>query len=203
MTSKEPTLVTTMEECKEFATLLSNETLIAVDCQGVYHRSHLKLTLLQIGTCKGDVYLFDVQENTDLLSNVQLKHLLESGEIEKVMFKCSKESSALSHDFQVTLQNVFDIQVAHIILEEQNGRKLFPSLKLRNVCKAYSSIDKVSKDEEEIMKICGVESSGFWRERPLTHKMMSVAAGHVRALIPEVYREQNRHREEIQSRYRY
>lgn len=84
MTSEEPTLVTTMEECKEFVTLLSNETILAVDCQGVYHGSHLKLTLLQIGTCNGDVYLFDVQENTDLLSNVQLKKLLESEETEKV-----------------------------------------------------------------------------------------------------------------------
>lgn len=82
MTSEEPTLVTTMEHCKEIATLLSKETILAIDCQGVYHGSHLKLTLLQIGTCKGDVYLFDVQETPDLLSNV--KHLLVSEEIEKV-----------------------------------------------------------------------------------------------------------------------
>lgn len=192
MTSEEPTLVTTMEHCKEIATILSKETILAVDCEGVYHGTRFKLTLLQIGTCKGDVYMFDVQENTDLLSNVQLKHLLESEEIEKVMFKCSKESSALDHDFKVTLRNVFDIQVAHIILEEQKGRKLFPTLKLRNVCQVYSSTDKVSKDEEEIMKICAVETSGFWRERPITEKMVSVAAGHVKALIPEVYREQKR-----------
>lgn len=84
MTSEEPTLVTTMEHCEEIATRLFNETILAVDCEGVYHGSRLKLTLLQIGTCKGDVYLFDVQENTYLLSNVQLKHLLESKEIEKV-----------------------------------------------------------------------------------------------------------------------
>lgn len=84
MTSEEPTLVTTMEHCKEIATILSKETILAVDCEGVYHGTRFKLTLLQIGTCKGDVYMFDVQENTDLLSNVQLKHLLESEEIEKV-----------------------------------------------------------------------------------------------------------------------
>lgn len=38
--------------------------------------------------------------------------------------------------------------------------------------------------------MCAVESSGFWGDGPLTDKMMSVAAGHVKALIPEVYREQ-------------
>lgn len=108
------------------------------------------------------------------------------------MFKCSKDSGALNHYFQITLQNVFDIQVAYIILEEQKDRKLFPPLLLSNVCRVYSSIDKVSKDEEEIMEICAVESSRFWEERPFTDKMVSVAAGHVIALIPEVYREQKR-----------
>lgn len=29
------------------------------------------------------------------------------------MFKCSKDSGALYHNFQITLQNVFDIQVLH------------------------------------------------------------------------------------------
>lgn len=38
--------------------------------------------------------------------------------------------------------------------EEQKGRKLFPALMLRDVCQGYSSTDKVSKDEEEIMVCC-------------------------------------------------
>lgn len=79
----EPTLVTGTEQCEKIAALLSQEKILAVDCQGVYHGSHLRLTLLQIGTPKGDVYLFDVQENEILLKN-QLRHLLESENIEKV-----------------------------------------------------------------------------------------------------------------------
>lgn len=64
----EPTLVTSTEQCEKIASLLSQEKILAVDCQGVYRGSHLRLTLLQIGTPKGDVYLFDVQEHEDLLS---------------------------------------------------------------------------------------------------------------------------------------
>lgn len=85
MTSeREPQLVTDTEHCKDIASLLSKEKILAVDCQGIYRGSHLRLTLLQIGTSKGDVYLFDVHENRDLLSGGPLKTLLESEEIEKV-----------------------------------------------------------------------------------------------------------------------
>lgn len=188
MASEEPELVKSIEECERIASLLKDEAILALDCQGVYRGSHLRLTLLQIGTSKGKVYLFDVQENKNLLLNDGLRHLLESKDIEKVMFKCSKDSGALYHNFQITLQNVFDIQDAHIILKEQTGRKLFPSLNLRNVCRVYSPIDKVSQHEEDSMKKCAVESSDYWET--LTAEKMSVAAGHVKALIPEVYREQ-------------
>lgn len=78
------TLVTSVRECEEIVSILSKETALAVDCQGVYRASHLRLTLLQIGTFKGDVYLFDVHVNRDLLSKGPLKVLLESKEIEKV-----------------------------------------------------------------------------------------------------------------------
>lgn len=78
------TLVTSVRECEEIVSILSKETALAVDCQGVYRASHLRLTLLQIGTFKGDVYLFDVHVNRDLLSKGPLKVLLESKGIEKV-----------------------------------------------------------------------------------------------------------------------
>lgn len=77
-------MVTSVRECEEIVSLLYEETVLAIDCQGVYRRSHLRLTLLQIGTSKGDVYLFDVHENRDLLLEGSLRVLLESEEIEKV-----------------------------------------------------------------------------------------------------------------------
>lgn len=85
MTSeRKPQLVTDTKDCKDIASLLSKEKILAVDCQGVYRGSHLRLTLLQIGTSKGDVYLFDVHHNRDLLSGGPLRNLLESEDIEKV-----------------------------------------------------------------------------------------------------------------------
>lgn len=77
-------MVTSVQKCEEIVSLLNEETVLAVDCQGVYRGSHLRLTLLQIGTSKGDVYLFDVHENRDLLFKGSLRVLLESEKIEKV-----------------------------------------------------------------------------------------------------------------------
>lgn len=42
-------------------------------------------------------------------------------------------------------------QVAHMILEEQKGRQLFPKLWLDRVCKIYVPDVNVSKYKEEIM----------------------------------------------------
>lgn len=84
MASEEPELVTSMKECERIASLLKHEAILALDCQGVYRGSHLRLTLLQIGTSKGKVYLFDVQVNPIFLFTAGLRHLLESKDIEKV-----------------------------------------------------------------------------------------------------------------------
>lgn len=42
-------------------------------------------------------------------------------------------------------------QIAHMILEEQKGRQLFPKLWLDRVCKIYLPDVSVSKYKEEIM----------------------------------------------------
>lgn len=78
------TVVTSTEHCAEIAFLLLNENVLAVDCQGVHLGVHGPLTLLQIGTSKGDVYLFDVHTCRDLLSVIQLRTVLESKGIVKV-----------------------------------------------------------------------------------------------------------------------
>lgn len=77
-------MVNKKEQSGYIASILSTEEALAVDCQGVNLGSNGKLTLLQIGTSKGNVYLFDVHECSNLLSVVELRSLLESEKIVKV-----------------------------------------------------------------------------------------------------------------------
>lgn len=77
-------VVANTKHCAEIATLLLYETVLSVDCQGVHLGVNGALTLLQIGTSKGGVYLFDVHTCNDLLSVIQLRTVLECKGIVKV-----------------------------------------------------------------------------------------------------------------------
>uniref|UniRef100_K1RKW8 Exonuclease 3'-5' domain-containing protein 1 n=1 Tax=Magallana gigas TaxID=29159 RepID=K1RKW8_MAGGI len=190
-------IVVETSRCRQIVSILSSESVLAVDCEGIALGVEGPMTLLQICTYSGDVYLFDVQENRELFSEGHLKIVLESDEILKVIHACSYDSAALYHQFGVTLQNVFDTQVADTVLEEHNERLLVSSLDLQELCQKYSSSKKVS-DYKEQLKYSKKEGE-FWAKRPLTDEMKSVAVGDVRALIPEVFETQKRLSEQASS----
>ncbi|XP_056009724.1 uncharacterized protein LOC130051611 isoform X2 [Ostrea edulis] len=192
MTETTPKIVVQTSHCRQVVSTLSRESVLAVDCEGIQLGVDGPLTLVQVGTYSGAVYLFDIHENKNLLIDGRLKSLLESSEIVKVMHACTSDSAALFHQFDVTLQNVFDTQIADIILEEEKGRLLAPVLKLQTLCEKYSSGEKVSENKEELKTKWTKGQSDFWALRPLTDEMISYAAGDVRSLIPEVYEELNR-----------
>lgn len=189
-------IVVETSRCHHIVSILSREAVLAVDCEGIALGVEGPMTLLQICTYSGDVYLFDVQENRDLFSEGHLKIVLESDETLKVMHACSYDSAALYHQFGVTLQNVFDTQVADTVLEEKKGRLLVNSLNLQTLCEKYSTHTKVSEYKEQLKAQYSKEEGDFWAKRPLTDKMKSVAVGDVRALIPEVFEKQKRFIEE-------
>nr|XP_034303764.1 uncharacterized protein LOC105342861 isoform X9 [Crassostrea gigas] len=106
-------IVVETSRCRQIVSILSSESVLAVDCEGIALGVEGPMTLLQICTYSGDVYLFDVQENRELFSEGHLKIVLESDEILKVIHACSYDSAALYHQFGVTLQNVFDTQIQY------------------------------------------------------------------------------------------
>nr|XP_034303758.1 uncharacterized protein LOC105342861 isoform X4 [Crassostrea gigas] len=199
-------IVVETSRCRQIVSILSSESVLAVDCEGIALGVEGPMTLLQICTYSGDVYLFDVQENRELFSEGHLKIVLESDEILKlcnctiskygmnimVIHACSYDSAALYHQFGVTLQNVFDTQVADTVLEEHNERLLVSSLDLQELCQKYSSSKKVSDYKEQLKIQYSKKEGEFWAKRPLTDEMKSVAVGDVRALIPEVFETQKR-----------
>ena len=84
--SKEPkvVLITDSQLCKEVVSTLKRESVLAVHCLILERGFYGKLTLVLVGTCSGDVYLFDTQENVALFTEGDLHSLLESDNILKV-----------------------------------------------------------------------------------------------------------------------
>ncbi|XP_045176853.2 uncharacterized protein LOC123537263 [Mercenaria mercenaria] len=189
------------QKCQEVVRILQQETLLAVDCEGLQLGKDGPLTLLQIGTLNGTVYLFDVMKNDQeqdksFFKDSGLDGLLTSSEIVKVIHSCSEDSAALFHQFGIKLENVFDTQVAHMVIKEHKDRKLPSREKLEEICKMYSTADGVYARKDDVQLKYVKNEGNFWAKRPLTQEMIDYASRDVAALLPEVYVGQNRYLEE-------
>ncbi|KAK3580324.1 hypothetical protein CHS0354_003558 [Potamilus streckersoni] len=186
------------EDCKSVVSALQQEKYIALDCEGIHLSSTGPLTLMQIGLMKGNVYLFDVmknekQQDKSFFKDTGLEEILTSSQIVKVIHSCSNDSAALFHQFGIKLHNVFDTQVAHLVIEEHKGHKLPYRLKLAEICRIYSDTAQVYEGKEEVQIEWTKRENDYWAKRPLTQEMIDYASGDVTALIPEVYEKQKRY----------
>ncbi|PVD35371.1 hypothetical protein C0Q70_02331 [Pomacea canaliculata] len=161
-------IVNTMKKCDRALQELRNEDFLAVDDKGVNLSKTGPLTLLQVGTKDGKVYLFDVLTEPRILKTGGLKAILESETIVKVMHSSKNDAAALYWQFGVQLHNVFDTQVAHMQLQRAEGRRLPSRITLFETCR--------KKREGEL-----------WAKRPMTQEMIDCASQDVLVLVPEIF----------------
>lgn len=191
-----PEVIEDVGRCKQVVDVLERERVLAVDCEGVSLGVNGPLTLVQVGNYSGEVYLFDILRNKDLLSRGRLGTLLESPNIIKVIQSCSNDSAALYHQFKVTLKNVFDTQVANLVIQEHQGRRLAPLLKLAAICEQYGGKKFSTELKDDVQAEWMTVTGDLWAKRPMTDEMILYAAGDVKAIIPEVYENQKRYLED-------
>ena len=97
-----------LSECRQ----LQGEAMLALDCEGVNLGRLGTLSLIQIGTGNGDIFLFDVLRCSPESEVVQwLKPILENESVIKIMHDCRKDSDALYHLLGISLACVHDTQV--------------------------------------------------------------------------------------------
>lgn len=198
MSAEKPNVevITSTSRCQQVVRELEKCDVIAMDAEGVQLGKDGPLTLLQIGTVDHVVYLFDITTNRNLFSEGKLQSLLTSPRILKVVHSCSGDSAALYFQFNIRLQNVFDTQVANLVIEESKGRALASLLKLEDLCQKYSKVAKVAEQKDTLKNKWVREVGDLWARRPLTEDMIAYASGDVTAIVPEVYVAMKRYIEE-------
>ncbi|XP_075526875.1 egl_like_exo domain-containing protein isoform X1 [Dermacentor variabilis] len=181
-------VITKVKECEALVSRLSSQhQLVAVDAEGVNLGPQGPLTLVQLATPAGEVFLFDVQSTPQLFAEGHLRDILEAEHITKVMHDCRNDSAALFFQFGIKLQNVFDTQAAHAALQQQDVGK--PVHKVKNVslgtlCALYSGPANPRRDQ---VKSLYRRDQKFWSRRPLSEDMVFHAAFDVFCLLPGVY----------------
>jgi exonuclease 3'-5' domain-containing protein 1 len=101
----EPEVVCKNKRCREIVRELKKSDVISVDAEGVNLGKEGPLTLLQIGTIDGQVYLFDVHMNPDIFRRGKLIEILQSDKILKV---------SLSNTMKLVLNRTLSIELRHV-----------------------------------------------------------------------------------------
>lgn len=86
--------------------------VISFDCKGVNLGIKGQLTLIEIGTVRGEAFIFDLQQCPQMVIDGGLKTLLEDESIIKIIHDCRNGSYNLYSQFDILLRNVFDTQVS-------------------------------------------------------------------------------------------
>lgn len=109
--------------------------IISLDCEGINLGIKGELTLIEIGTVRGEAFIFDVLTCPDIITEGGLKALLENDKVIKVIHDCRNDSVNLYSQFKVLLRNVFDTQVkSHCDLKKNT---CVPRTNIKNIIFIY------------------------------------------------------------------
>jgi exonuclease 3'-5' domain-containing protein 1 len=186
-------IVSTIENIPAAVQAIAREFEIAVDCEGVDLSRTGKLCLLQVGLTNGTVYIFDItllgsQAFNVSAGNTSLKVILESSAILKIMFDLRNDSEALYHQYGVSLNNAFDVQLSELAIRRTTGGQTKFLNGLQRVIENHLEVDQTTMALKASLTKRFSSKNGFdigmWDRRPLEPNALEYAAADVRLLFP-------------------
>eukprot|EP00026_Physarum_polycephalum_P002441 Phypoly_transcript_02447.p1 GENE.Phypoly_transcript_02447~~Phypoly_transcript_02447.p1 ORF type:complete len:756 (+),score=77.56 Phypoly_transcript_02447:1-2268(+) len=169
---------------------------LAVDCEGVALSKTGKLCLIQVSatSAKGDQYtiIFDIVclEKLPEFKEVcdSLASFLQDPNILKVMHDARQDCSALFHQMSITVNNIFDTQIAYrMICEIKRGTSTYSAdecgrIGLNPLLQKYGFPPHPTKDQ--IHARMHKTGSDFWKIRPLAKDLIEYMIEDVVTLLP-------------------
>ncbi len=143
--------------------ILEEEKTIAIDieCENNLHHYGSYISIIQIST-KNKNYVVDVIELKEIMP---LKKILENNNIQKIFHDVSFDLRILNFEFQIKPKNLFDTQIAALLIGERN-------VGLGSLLEKFFNVKKESKFQ-----------MADWTVRPINPEMMSYAVKDTAYLI--------------------
>ncbi|CAH0714014.1 unnamed protein product, partial [Brenthis ino] len=187
------TVIANVRECATLIDSIMNtkrtsKSIVSFDCEGINLGLKGVLTLCQIATMNGEVYILDILACPGMVMEGKIKDLLESENVVKIIHDCRNDSVNLHNQFEITLKNVFDTQAAHAVLQLQQQN--VPVYKVKNLslnalCELYNAPMNPMKEQ---LKNVYRRDQRYWARRPLTKDMIIYSASDVLSLVnPAIY----------------
>lgn len=161
----------------------NERVIIALDCEGINLGIKGELTLVEIGTVRGEAFIFDVLTCPAIVVEGGLKALLENEKVIKIIHDCRNDSVNLFIQYKILLRNVFDTQSAHALLQyQEHGKQVYKvkNISLNTLCDIYNAPKNPMKDQ---LKNIYRRDQKYWSRRPLSRDMLLYAAADVLVLI--------------------
>jgi len=178
----------TKESAAVISDVLSTQKVVSFDLEGVnVGGNNGEVTLAVIGLSSGQVVIFDLVTCPQIMTQGLLSSLIESKEIIKVCHDCKNDSAALNLGWNVKLDNVFDTQAAHAVLQLQETGKAVHKVKTVSLNAMCENYELPSNPFKELVKTIYKRDQRFWARRPLTRDMILYAAYDVLPLVPNLY----------------
>jgi len=203
-----PALVATQEAMRDMLTVLQQARMLCIDCEGsdlskgswrngqLKHDEgplHGRICLMQIGQEAGRVYAIDILELGSVAFDTGLKQLLENPYTLKVVHDFRQDADALWHQYGVTVTNLFDCQVADILIRRLQGHKttyVSGSAKLLTnyglESEAVSGLGEITQEKKREIHEQFSKDRHLWERRPLPADMVAYAKADVLPL-PKLY----------------
>ncbi|XP_067631476.1 uncharacterized protein egl [Eurosta solidaginis] len=171
------------EAMLKFAQNPNQSIVISLDCEGINLGLKGEITLIEIGTTRGEAFIFDVRTCPEIINDGGLKTLLEHENVIKVIHDCRNDAANLYLQFGILLRNVFDTQAAFAIVQyQETGKQVYKAkyIALNTLCEQYNApINPIKEQLKQIYR----RDQKYWAKRPLSRDMLLYAAGDVLVLI--------------------
>ncbi|XP_070554413.1 uncharacterized protein [Ptychodera flava] len=163
---------------------ISQQKFIAINMEGVLIGRQGTICVLQVAT-RQHVFLFDMIKLGLRGFNQGLGEVLECKVITKVMHDCRQPSDALFHLYGLKLVNVFDTQVADVIVwRNRNGGDLPRYVRGQVACLLEHmnlTLDQVYF--QRVRSKCIEIDQAVWTQRPLSQYLIEAAVKDVMYLL--------------------